>query len=553
MLKEYAFPKIEEKISSLLKSCISDLSVLESPAVIIEIPKERLHGDFSTNAAFRLSASLKKSPKVIAEIISSFCQNNLKEFGLDSVIDCVKVAPSGFINFYLKDDFLHKMLLYILETEDVAGEINLGKDKKVLIEFVSANPTGSLSIAHGRQAATGDALARILSVLGFKVTREYYNNDEGNQINILGKSLEIRYKQLLGEKVELPDEYYQGEYLVDFARDLISKGVKFSGFEEYSKFALEKITDIIKQELTDFGVEFDVWYSQKELGKSNMIENALDSLKSKGFIYDADMATWFKSTQFGDDKDRVVIKSDKSYTYLAPDIAYHSDKFKRGFDWLIDIWGPDHHGYIPRMKGVIQALGHDKESLSVIIVQLATIYRDGKPIPMSTRKGQYITLRDVMTEVGVDATRFFFIMRRTNSHLDFDLELAKKQSSENPVYYVQYAHARICSILENAKELKLKSNKLDLSLLKEDEERQLLQLIFQFSYILLLCYKQLDPYLVTAYLQDLATAFHRFYDRHKVLGQDENLSLSRLVLIRCLQIVFAKGLDLLGISKPDKM
>jgi len=553
MLKKYTFPKIEEDITSLLKSCLSDLGVYEFPTIIIEIPKDRQHGDLTTNVAFRLSAVLKKSPKEIGELIAKACWDNLVDFGLFPIIGQIKVAPSGFINFYFKDNFLQSMLSDILDKKDVIGGNNIGKGKRTQIEFVSANPTGPLSIAHGRQAATGDALARILSELGFKVTREYYNNDEGNQIEILGKSLELRYRQLQGEKVDLPAEYYQGEYLIKLAKELALKEIELKDAEDFSNFALDKITSIIKQELEDFGVKFDIWYSQRELHSSQKIEKALKFLKKKKFIYVKDEATWFKSTQFGDDKDRVVIKSDNSYTYLAPDIAYHLDKFDRGYKWLINIWGPDHHGYVPRIKGVIQALGHDENSLAVIIVQLATIYRDGKLIPMSTRKGQYITLRDVMNEVGADAARFFFLMRRTDSRLDFDLELAKKQTSENPVFYVQYAYARICSILSNAKEVKFEKKKVKLNLLEQDEERQLLQLIFQFSYIMEVCYRQLDPYSVTAYLQDLATAFHRFYDRHKVLGEDENLTLARLALIKCLHIAFAKGLDLLGVSKPEKM
>lgn len=552
MLKEYAFPKIEKDISSLLKSCLSDLGVYDCPPIIIEIPKDSSHGDCTTNLAFRLSAPLKKSPKDIAEDIATACRDNLADFGLFPIIGQIKVAPSGFINFYFKDIFLHKMLLDILATGDVIAINNLGSDKRTQIEFVSANPTGPLSVAHGRQAAAGDSLARILLEFGFKVTREYYNNDEGNQIVILGKSLELRYRQLKGEKVELPEECYQGEYLIDLARELLSNKTEPQE-KDFRNFALDKISKIIKQELEDFGVKFDIFYSQRELYSSQKIKKALDLLKKNKFTYVKDKATWFKSTQFGDDKDRVVIKSDKSYTYLASDIAYHQDKYDRGFKRIINIWGPDHHGYIPRIKGVIQALGHEKESLDVIIVQLATIYREGKPIPMSTRKGQYITLREVINEVGKDAARFFFLMRRTNSHLDFDLELAKKQSSENPVYYVQYAYARICSILNNAKEVKFDKDRLNLSLLKEAEERRLLQLIFQFSYVIETCYRQFDPYPITAYLQDLATAFHRFYDRHKVLGEDEDLTSARLALMKCLQVAFAKGLDLLGISKPEKM
>lgn len=574
MQKEYVFPKIEKLVSSLLKSCISDLGITDPPTIVIEIPKERPNGDLSTNIAFRIATSLKRNPQEIADQILSSCKNKLAEFKLDSIIGDIKVAKAAFLNFYLKDSFFHNMVLDIVKGDDAMGKIDLGSGQKVQIEFVSANPTGPLSIAHGRQAAVGDSLARILETLGFKVTREYYNNDEGNQINILGKSLELRYRELKGEKVDFPEDHYQGDYIISLAKELLDKNVKIKDTQDFSDFALEKITKIIKKELDDFGVNFDVWFSQRQLRHSRKIDKAIGSLRKKGFIYESEGATWFKSTQFKDDKDRVVIKSDKSYTYLAPDIAYHQDKFDRGFKRLIDIWGPDHHGYIPRMKAAIQALGHDKEALSVIIVQLATISREGKSMPMSTRRGQYITLREVMDEVGRDAARFFFLMRKTDSHLDFDLELAKKQSVENPVYYVQYAHARICSILDNAKDIKFPAfcgiplfptmsgsrfgrrenfKKLDLSLLKQEEERELLRLVFGFSYCIEICLRQLDPYAITAYLEDLAAAFHRFYDRHKVLGEDPDLTLSRIALIKCLQLVFRKGLDLLGVSKPEKM
>ena len=553
MQKDYVYPKIEKSISSLLKSCLLDLGINDPPAIVIEIPKERVNGDLSSNVAFRLSSVLKKSPKEIAGLILSCSKAKLGDFKLDSVIKDIKIASAGFLNFYLKDSFFYNMVLNILKDRDVLEGINLGRGKKTNIEFVSANPTGSLSIAHGRQAAVGDSLARILTTLGFKVTREYYNNDEGNQIDILGKSLELRYRQLKGETIDFPEDYYQGEYVISLARELVDKKIDIKDTQGFCDFALEKITKTIKAELDEFEVKFDVWYSQKKLGASKKINNAIKLLKKKKLIYESEGATWFKSTNFGDDKDRVVIKSDKKHTYLAPDIAYHQDKFKRGFDWLINIWGPDHHGYISRIKAVIQALGHDRESLSVIIVQLATIYRSGETVSMSTRKGQYITLREVINEVGLDAVRYFLLMRRTDSHLDFDLELAKKQTPENPVYYVQYAHARICSILDKAEDIKFNLAELNLSLLKEEEEAELLRLIFQFSYVIEVCLRQLDPFPITAYLQNLAAAFHRFYDRHKVLGEDKNLASSRIALIKSIQIVFAKGLDLLGVSKPQQM
>lgn len=553
MHHEFQFQQIEHHIISLLESCSGELGVPRPSAVFIEIPKESSHGQLSSAIAFRIASALHKKPLDVAESIAQLCRQRYKEHALGSVIADVKSAPPGFVNFYLQDSFLGEFCRHIVRTNDSRGTLNLGKGKKVLLEFVSANPTGPLSIAHARQAALGDSLARILDCLGFAVSREYYNNDEGNQINILGRSLELRYRELQGEAVEFPEDHYQGDYIKDLAKELLDKKKKPKSSADFRDFALQRMSETIEQELEDFGVRFDIWYSQKKLATSKRIEKALDGLREKGFIYDSEGAVWFKSTLFGDDKDRVVVKSDSAYTYLAPDIAYHDDKFGRGFEWLINIWGPDHHGYVPRIKAAVQALGHTPESLSVIIVQLATIYRHGKAVSMSTRRGQYITLREVLSEVGKDAMRFFLLMRRTDSHLDFDLELAKKQSPENPVYYVQYAHARIVNILENAKNIAFDLDKADMRLLKENEEKELLALVFQFSYVLEVCLRQLDAYAMTVYLQALASAFHRFYDRHRVLGIAEDVRAARLALIKCLKVVLAQGLDLLGISQPSKM
>jgi arginyl-tRNA synthetase len=408
----------------------------------------------------------------------------------------------------------------------------------------------------------GDTLANILAMVGYDVEREYYLNDEGNQINILGRSILLRYCALVGEANGFPEDHYQGQYIIDLAKELFDQPAERKKIEKlndkqreefFIDYGVEKILAIIKKELEDFGVCFDVWYSQKALGKSGKVEKTLASLKEKTFIYEAEGAVWFKSSAFGDDKDRVVRKSDGSYTYLAPDIAYHEDKFKRGFRKLVNIWGPDHHGYIPRMRAAIQALGHEADEFHVIIVQLATLFRNGQPAPMSTRKGQYVTLREVLTEVGLDAARFFFLLRKTDSHLDFDLELAKKQTSENPVYYIQYAHARISGILAGANEKDLKEEKLNLALLKEEEEKTLIRQLFGFAYCLEVCAKQFDPYALTAYLQFLANDFHRFYDRHKVLSSDQDLTCARLFLIRAVKNVLSCGLRLSGVSSPEKM
>ena len=519
---------------------------LRQEDLYLDIPSDNRFGDLSTNIALKLSRLTKKSPFDIINLAK--IKQNIEKSDLKDYVKEVKVEGAGFINFYLSDKYFYEQLKEIITKGKEALKIDIGRGKRVLIEFVSANPTGSLSVAHARQAVVGDCLAKVLDFLGFSVKREYYLNDEGNQINILGRSVELRIKELSGEKIEFPEDHYQGDYIYEIAKEAQKKKIKT---EELSEFAADFILDIIKKELDDFGIKFDYWYSQKELGKSGKIKEVLDKLKKKNFIYEQDGAVWFKSTEFGDDKDRVVVKSDGSCTYLAPDIAYHEEKYKRGFKWLINLWGPDHHGYINRLKASVEALGHPVESLSVIIVQLATIFRDGKPVQMSTRKGQYITLREVMDEVGKDAARFFFIMRRTSAHLDFDLDIAKKQTAENPVYYVQYAHARICSILRSSP-AEIKGN-LDLSVLKEKEEIELIKKLLQFSYILNICLSTRDPYMLTVYLQELSEVFHKFYDFHRVLGQTDSLTQGRLALLKATKIVITTGLELLGISRPEKM
>ncbi len=408
-------------------------------------------------------------------------------------------------------------------------------------------------MAHGRQAVVGDALSNILEFLGYDVTREYYLNDWGNQINILGNSIYLRLEELKGKKIEYPQDYYQGAYIIDLARELFTEPVDNNLTDKCRQHGVKRILEIIRAELKDFRVSFDSWFSQAELEKSGNIDTAISFLKEKGFIYQQEGATWFSSTKFGDDKDRVVVKSDGSYTYLAPDIAYHQDKFKRGYDWLINLWGPDHHGYIPRLKAAVCALGRPRSALDVIIVQLATLRKEGQAVSMSTRKGEYITLREVIEEVGVDAARYFFVMRKTDSHLDFDLELAKKQSSENPVYYIQYAHARISNILANSGVPLDRLPEADPTLLKEKEELELLKRIAKFEHNLKVVELQLDPYCLTVYLQELAESFHRFYDAHRVLVDDIPLKSSRLYLILGCKNIISLGLKLLGVQAPERM
>jgi arginyl-tRNA synthetase len=424
------------------------------------------------------------------------------------------------------------------------------------VEFVSANPTGPLTIAHGRQAAIGDSLANILEFTGYRVTREYYLNDEGTQIDILGRSIQARYRGLLGMEEDFPEDGYKGAYIYDIAKDFRSRyGSRFAGrtdIKPFREFGLKWILKDIKEDLSEFGVGFDVWYSQRKLRSSGKVAKAIGLLRKRGHIFENEGAVWFRSTAFGDDKDRVVVKSDGSHTYLAPDIAYHLEKYRRGFRRIIDIWGPDHHGYVPRMKAAIQALGFPKDSVDVLIVQLATLYKGGAAVSMSTRAGEFVTLREVREEVGKDVSRFCFIMRRLSSHLDFDLDAVKKESADNPVYYIQYAHARIWSILEKGASAE-KSASFDPGLLDKPEEVALIRTLSQFPTAVALGAKTLEPYAVLQYLQGLAGLFHSFYNKHRVVSDDPRLTRARLVLVDGVRTVLANGLRLLGVSLPKKM
>lgn len=558
--------EIEKSIGALLDRAVASLftdlgahpSQFFEIKAEIDIPKEKLHGDLSSNIAMKVCKVARKSPLEVADLIAEKARAELPRSELHDVVDRIETKPPGFINLFLSKSYLAKVLLEIARKKNDFGSSSIGRGVKAQIEFVSANPTGPLTIAHGRQAAIGDSLANILQFLGYRVTREYYLNDEGNQMNILGNSVRVRYLDLCGVKEEFPADGYKGAYIVDIAKAFKKKyGKKYSKaapgkIEVFREFGLRWILADIKKDLRDFGVRFNVWYSQKSLRKSGKVERAIAALKEKGYIYESEGAVWFKSTAFGDDKDRVVYKSDGSATYLTPDIAYHLEKYRRGFKKLIDIWGPDHHGYVPRMKAAIKALGFQEESLSVLIVQLATLYRNGQVVSMSTRAGEFVTLREVMDEAGKDVARFCFLMRRLSSQLEFDLDVVKKESMDNPVYYIQYAHARIWSIIENGRHARLAA-KFDSALLKEAEELELMRMLRQFPLIVSSSGKALEPYIVLQYLQDLAGVFHSFYTKHKVLCDDPSLAKSRLVLVDCVRIVVANGLRLLGVSLPKKM
>ena len=560
--------QIEEKLKLAINSALKNVSVKSQPKKLkfplkieLETPKNLKHGDLTSNIAMRLAKSFSTSSIKLAELVKDELGKIFPNDNLERVISKIEVLPPGFLNFWLNKEFLYELLRDIEKQNEKFGRNQTGRGAKVNIEFVSANPTGPLTIAHGRQAALGDALARILEFSGFKVCREYFINDVGTQIELLGKSIRSRYLSINGVKDAFPEDGYHGDYIRQIAGNLNKEyGKKYTEKTEknltfISDFGVKTILEGIKKDLENFGVFFNKWFSQKTLS-TRKINSVLNMVKAKGFIYEKDGAVWFKSTAFGDDKDRVVVKSDGAFTYLAPDIAYHLEKCKRGFAKLIDIWGPDHHGYIPRLKASVEALGYKKDTVSILIVQLATLLRNGQILSMSTRKGEFITLKEVIDEVGCDVTKFFFLMRKLDSHLDFDLEVAKKDSLDNPVYYIQYAHARIASILnfsDNMKD-KLKETDYDANLLTQPEEMLLLRMLSEFPLSVEASAKTLEPYRMVDFLNELAKVFHNFYTKRRVVSESEpELTKARLALVRGVKVALANGLQLLGISFPERM
>ena len=547
-------------VSALNEAFFADASM---PPVELEVPGNKDHGDFATNIAMRSAKILRRAPLDIASDFCPVIERAFKDSALVDLIQSVEVLAPGFINFHLSQKAFYEILYDVFSRADQYGTSGIGNRKKIQIEFVSANPTGPLTVAHARQAAVGDALANILNFCGFDAVREYYVNDGGNQIVMLGRSIELRALEILGENNDFPEDCYQGGYIRDMARIFMDEH-RIKSIDDWNalpekaqalkKFGADYLLEVIRKDLEDFGVHFDVWSYESRAAGPEAILQVLELLKEKGMLFDKDGALWFRSTDFGDDKDRVVRKSDGAYTYLTPDIAYHRNKYERGFDKVYNIWGPDHHGYIPRIKAAIQALGHNADDLEVLIVQLASIYRNGEPVSMSTRKGEFISLREVLDEVGRDAARFFFLMRSISAHLDFDLDLAKKETPENPVYYIQYAHARIFSIVDKARENGLFEKTSGLSLLNESEEMELIKKIGLFQEIIEQCARQMEPFALLNYLQELAACFHRFYDRHRVVDSARpDLSAERLALIDAARIVLANSLRLLGVSAPEKM
>ena len=548
--------KIAEIINDACESCKKQAILPEDTNVgpLVEIPREEGFGDYSTNIAFLLAPVLKKSPSEIAGIF-------IQHINAKDICEKVEIAGKGFINFYLKDN-VWRMLLKKISTDGIETLYpDVGKGKKVLIEFVSANPTGPLHIGHGRGAAVGDVLANILEKTGYIVSKEYYINDAGRQIRTLGESTYLRWKELQGEETAYPKECYQGDYVKDLAQQLLDKKVdvpdeKEKALSMMAQFSSSEILKGIKKDLEDFGVIFNSFYNESTLFDKGVVDDTLNLLKSKGFAYEKDGALWFTTSKFEKDEDRVLIKSGGEKTYFTSDIAYHLDKFNRSFDVLIDIWGSDHHGYIPRLKASIQALGKDKESFKAILIQFVTLLKDGKPVGMSTRSGEFTTLKEVMQEVGKDAARFFFLTRKSDSHLEFDLDLAKKTSNENPVYYVQYAHARIASIFRNAKEAGIETdriNEANINLLTLNEEVNLIKGILGFYHVMEGSANSLEPHRITFYLIDLVGRFHSYYNKTRVLGNDPELTLARLWLLNMLKKVIRNSLDILGVSAPERM
>ncbi|MDD5084549.1 MAG: arginine--tRNA ligase [Candidatus Omnitrophica bacterium] len=551
--------KVEKLISSTLgEICLALKAELPKDfSFEIDIPRNPGHGDLAVNLAFKLSKIVRRNPLEIAQSCATILRRRLNESPeFTDAFRAIEIEAPGFINFFFEPAGLADSLIEIKRSEKTYGSSKPAVKKKVIVEYVSANPTGPLTIAHGRQAALGDSLARIFSFAGYDVYSEFYLNDLGRQIEILGKSVYARYAELCGGKAVFPEDGYKGEYVMELAEELKAKhGKSLLDREDAVSFcadwAAKTILNGIKLDLASVDAHFDNFFSEKSLRQSGKIEKVLDLLKKKDLIYESEGAVWFRSTKLGDDKDRVVRKSTGDYTYLAPDIAYHKDKFDRGYEVIVNLWGPDHHGYVPRLKAACEALGFEKDDIHILIVQLTTLYRKGEPVRMSTRAGEFVTLRELLDEVGPDATRFFFLMRKTDSHLDFDLELAKQKSMDNPVYYLQYAHARISSIVRHS-EMAL-TDKADTNLIREKEELVLVKKLNDFPHIVKQAADSLEPYRVIDYLRDLAATFHQYYHIHRVVTKDEALTRSRLLLIDCVRIVLRNGLMLLGVSQPEKM
>ncbi|MBU1002810.1 MAG: arginine--tRNA ligase [Proteobacteria bacterium] len=551
--------RANETLRKLLASFVAKNGFEWPEKTTIEQPKDESFGDLATNLAMMLTTQAGKPPREVAADIQDFIKGQVSE------ITKIEIAGPGFLNVFFNADFWQQTVLDVLGDGDNYGNLKIGKRKRVQVEYVSANPTGPLHIGHGRGAALGDSLTRILRAADFNVQTEYYLNDAGRQMRILGNSVWFRIQEILGREVETPEDLYKGEYIKEIAEALLdAEGVDWFNSAPLDEIlamcqevAMEEILEGIKLDLAEFNVEHEVWFSESSLLESGAVDLTFERLREAELAYDKDGAFWFKSTDFGDDKDRVLRKSDGSLTYLASDIAYHDNKFDRGFELLVDIWGADHHGYVPRMKAAVQALGKEKESLQVLLVQLVNLLRDGEQVAMSTRAGEFETLADVVAEVGADAARFMFLSRKSDSQLDFDLELVKQKSMDNPVYYVQYAHARIQSVMRKATERGIDAVSVDtglLAALDTPEDKRLLKIMEQFPDAVASSARTLSPHHVSYYLMELAGSLHSYYHSNQILGaENQNQMRARMLLLDAVAQILRNGLALLGVSAPESM
>jgi arginyl-tRNA synthetase len=573
---------LRHHLIQLLRDALAKVAPdLDAPAVTLERPKSAQHGDYACNLALQLGKARKRNPRELA-------QQLVGALPASPWLEKAEVAGAGFINLHLRASAKQQIVGAVLHAQSAYGRSALGQGKKVQVEFVSANPTGPLHVGHGRGAAFGASLANVLDAAGHDVEREYYINDAGRQMDILALSTWLRYLEIAGQSVSFPPNAYQGEYVRDMARaiyrqhdaryvhaaDLVfadvpdveadpeahldalianAKRVLGADYAYIHDYALTEQLGDCRNDLLEFGVTFDHWFSERSLFDSGLVEQAVRQLEVNGYLYEQEGAMWFRSTAFGDEKDRVVRRENGQYTYFASDIAYHRNKFERGYERVIDVWGADHHGYIPRVTGALQALGIDRGSLTVALVQFAVLYRDGKKVPMSTRAGQFVTLRELRNEVGNDAARFFYVLRKSDQHLDFDLDLAKSQSNENPVYYIQYAHARCNSVLErwggDANELV----NVDCGPLVDEQELGLLRKLGELPEVIEMAALELAPHVVAFYLRELAGQFHSYYNATQILVEDTGTRNARLALAAAVRQVLRNGLALLGVGAPEKM
>ncbi|QIH76879.1 arginine--tRNA ligase [Macrococcoides canis] len=540
---------IEEIKQAILKAEL----VAEVPEIKIENPKDTKNGDYATNIAMVLTKLAKRNPREIAQAIV----DNIDVQKAD--VSKIDIAGPGFINFYMDNGYLTEIITEALTKQEDFGK-SAPKNERILVEYVSANPTGSLHIGHARNAAVGDTLCNVLSAAGYDVLREYYINDAGKQIENLAYSIEARFLQALGEEKELPADGYHGKDIIEIGKDLAAKHPEYKDSSEeerikaFRKLGLDYEMDKLKKDLTEFNVHFDNWFSETSLYENKEIDKALEQMRQHGYIFEEDGATWLRTTEFGDDKDRVLIKKDGSYTYFLPDIAYHYDKIERGYDTLINLFGADHHGYINRLKASLETFGVDSKRLEIQVMQMVRLLQDGQEVKMSKRTGNAITLRDIMDEVGIDAARYFLTMRSPDSHFDFDMELAKSESSDNPVYYAQYAHARICSMLRQAKEAGITpSTDVNYALITNEKAFELLKRVADFESVIEQAAEHRAPHRITNYIQDLAAHFHKFYNAEKVLTDDIEKSRAHVALIEAVRITLQNALTLVGVSSPEKM